>query len=727
MSLPEKPTLQQATLRVEQLRPLLRKYEHYYHVLDNPLVSDAEYDDLFHELRRLEELYPQLVTPDSPTQRVGARPLSQFEKHPHRVPMLSLANCFDDNEFEDFDARLHRTLDTDSASPFEYLCESKLDGVAIELEYVDGLLTVASTRGDGTIGENVTANVRTIRDVPLRLQGNEGDIPRLINLRGEIIIPSEAFRRLNEERLSKGEQPFANPRNSAAGSLRQLDSSITASRPLSLIVHSFGVIEGASFDSQEDFYQAAARWGFKTGEYRRLCNGVAEVTAFYRELMAQRDSLAYEIDGMVIKLNSFALQQEAGALSKTPRWAIAYKFPPVERTTTVRDITVGVGRTGVLTPMASLEPVEVGGVVVSNATLHNQDQVDRLDIRVGDAVLVRRAGDVIPEIVKVIVERREHTNPPYRIPATCPSCGAGTVKIEDEVAVRCPNSTECPAQLKTSVFHYGSKGALNIDGLGEKLVEQLVDAGLVHNVADLYHLTLDQVVKLERMAEKSARNLIAAIDATRQPPLGKFLFGLGIRHVGEHVASVLARRFGSMEALMAADQDTLTAVNEIGPEIAQSLTSFFKEPHNRAVVENLLTQVTVQTIDIAGASASVFSGKTVVLTGTMERYSRSEAKALLEARGARVASSVSKKTHYVVAGPGAGSKLDKATSLGVAVLDEAAFMELLESDAKAVETQEKAPEAPQRPPKKGRPDNSGPADLFSFIAGDTGEGKKPKE
>ena len=732
MSEPQMPTLPQAQRRVEELRPLLRKYEYYYHVLDNPLVSDGEYDALLHELKALEDAYPSLLTPDSPTQRVGAQPLSQFEKHQHRVAMQSLANCFDDGEFIEFDARLHRTLGAGPEVSFEYVCESKLDGVAIDLEYEHGLLTVASTRGDGSVGENVTANVRTIRDVPLSLSSEAGPLPELVNLRGEIIIPSAAFRRLNDERLSRGEQPFANPRNSAAGSLRQLDSAITASRPLSLIVHSYGSIEGTAFETQEDFYQAAKGWGFRIGEYRRLCRGVDEVIAFYRELLQHRDSLAYEIDGMVVKLNSFALQQEAGVLSKTPRWAIAYKFPPVERTTTVRDITVGVGRTGVLTPMASLEPVEVGGVIVSNATLHNQDHVDRLDIRIGDAVLVRRAGDVIPEIVKVIPERREHDNPPYRIPAQCPSCGAATVRIEDEVAVRCPNSTECPAQLKTSVFHYGSKGALNIDGLGEKLVEQLVDSGLVHNVADLYGITLDQAVKLERMAEKSARNLIDAINATRKPPLAKFLFGLGIRHVGEHVALVLARRFGSIEAIMEAAEETLTAVNEIGPEIAQSVVSFFSEPHNKAVVDRLLSELDVQTMETGSVEGSVFSGKTVVLTGTMERYSRSEAKALLEKRGARVAASVSKKTDYVVAGPGAGSKLDRAAALGVTVLDEDAFINMIESEqapesqAATEPSQEATPPVPaQKSPEiKGKKTTgNSPADLFSFISGDDKKGK----
>jgi len=667
-----------ASARAKELRELLRKYEHHYYVLDDPLVSDAEYDELMNELIALEKKFPQLSSPDSPAVRVGGAPLSAFEEHVHRYPMLSLANCYNEGELLEFDNRVKKLLGFEQTREIEYFCEAKLDGLALEIEYEDGVFAVAATRGDGTKGENVSENVKTIKNVPLRLTSEDGKVPSLLNVRGEVILPSKAFKRLNEERAKEGLQLFANPRNAAAGSLRQLDSKITASRPLAFHAHTFGAMEGANVKTQEEFFALMTKLGVSPNPIRKLCNGAGEALAFYAEIMGKRSELPFEIDGVVVKVNDFELCRKLGVLSKSPRHAIAYKFPPVEKTTKVLEIKAGVGRTGVITPAASLEPVEVGGVIVQNATLHNQDQVDRLDVRVGDYVLVRRAGDVIPEIVKVIIERRDHANGPYKLPDVCPVCGAATVKVPEEVAVRCPNSAGCPAQTKESIWHYGSKNAMNIDGLGEKLVEQLVDSGLVKNIAHLYELDLEKLANLERMGKKSAQNILDEIEKSKRAALPKFLFALGIRNVGEHVSLLLARRFKTLDAIMAASEDELLEVNEVGPEIARAVVTFFAEPRNREVLDGLLKHISIEPYIEATAPENAFTGKTVVLTGALERFSRSEAKALLESLGARVSGSVSKTTDLVVAGPGAGSKLENARKFGVKTIDEEEFARMIE-------------------------------------------------
>ncbi len=700
--------------RIRQLRKLLANYEYHYYVLDDPLVSDAEYDELMRELIALENQFPELITPDSPSQRVGGEPLPEFQQHPHRVPMLSLSNCFTEAELFEFDSRIHRLAELPADELVEYMCESKLDGVAIELEYIDGVLSVAATRGDGVVGEDVTANVRTIRNVPLRLRDDARKVPSLLNVRGEIIIPSKAFERLNEERIRNGEQPFANPRNAAAGSLRQLDPRITAKRPLMLFVHSFGAVEGVELRSQTEFYEAMVDWGLTPNEHRKVCKGPECVVEFWKEMMQRRSSLRYEIDGVVVKVNRFDLQDRIGVLSKSPRWAIAFKFPPVEKSTLVLDIEASVGRTGAITPVAKLYPVEIGGVVVRNASLHNQDQIDRLDVRIGDYVFVRRAGDVIPEIVKVIKNRRRvsfvspwipdepHTGKirfmvdgpypkPYRLPERCPVCGAHTVRIPGEAVLRCPNTTSCPAQIKQSIVHFGSKNAMDIDGLGPKLVDQLVDTGLVRDVADLYRLDVVSLSRLERMGKKSASKLVEAIDKSRRAKLSRFLYALGIRHVGEHIASVLARELGSIDAIMNATSEELIRINEIGEEIAQSVVSFFSEPRNMQVITRLLDEVSIETEDSSESIGkdSPFAGMKVVLTGTLETFTRSEAKELLERLGAHVSSSVSKNTSLVIAGPGAGSKLENARRLGVRIIDEQEFLNILKEAG--IDTKKEAP------------------------------------
>ena len=656
--------------RVRRLREDLARYGHAYYVQDAPLVSDAEYDALFRELADLEARYPHLRSADSPTAKVGGMPLEQFEKHVRTVPMLSLANCFDHGELLAFDQRLHKLLEADPAEPFDYLCEAKLDGLALELEYRAGVLVLAATRGDGLEGELVLAQAMTIANIPHRLRSDELPLPSVLNLRGEVIIPVEDFRRFNAQRLDAGQKTFANPRNAAAGSLRQLDPAVTAQRPLAFYAHTMGSVEGCSrpLETHTDLYACLAAWGVETTAYRRRCRGVGEAADYYTELLAMRDRLSYEIDGMVVKLNQYGLQRQAGQVSRSPRWAIAYKFPPVERSTQVREIRVQVGRTGVLTPLAVLVPVEVGGVTVSSATLHNQDHIDRLDIRPGDWVLVRRAGDVIPEIAQVVVERRAHDHPPYRLPGVCPACGAVTVRLEGEAAMRCPNVSSCPAQRLENLVHFVSKPAMNIEGMGPKLVEQLVEAGLVTTAPDIFTLTREQLLGLEGLGEKSADNILAAIAASRKVPLRRFLCALGIRHVGEHLAGVLARAFGHVEKLLAATEDELVSVDQVGMEIAQALVNYRNEPHNRTVVTALLGLVDVVE-EVVAARSGYFSGKTVVLTGTLPTLGRDDARARLEALGARVSSSVSARTHLVVAGLGAGAKLDNARKLGVEVME----------------------------------------------------------
>ncbi len=663
-------------------------HNHLYHVLDNPEVSDAKYDTLMRELLELEERHPELRSPDSPTQRVGAPPLETLGTVRHSLPMLSLDNAFGEAETMEFDARVKRFLETAGIDPpraIEYVAEPKLDGVAVELIYRDGRLETGSTRGDGVTGEDVTRNLKTIEAIPSLLRGDPP--PPLVEVRGEVYLGLEAFRRLNREREEAGEPAFANPRNFAAGSLRQLDSSLTARRPLTICCYSVGRVEAHPAKPAPSTQWETLRWlsglGLRTSDRTRCCRGIEEVLAFYRDQEVVREDLDYEMDGIVIKVNDFSLQDALGEKSRSPRWAVAYKFKPQQATTIVEKIDVQVGRTGSLTPIAHLRPVRVGGVEVSRATLHNQDEVERKDVRAGDTVWVQRAGDVIPEVVKVVPEKRKTGARRFRMPAKCPECSAPVERVEGESAHRCTNGLSCPAQRKESIRHFVSKKALDIDGLGKKLVAQLVDRGLVQDVADLYKLDAETLAGLERMAEKSASNLIAALEASKETTLVRFLFGLGVRHVGEHVATVLAEEYGDLDALMAAEPEDLVEVHEVGEIVARSAVDFFGRPENREIIRRLRTEAGVrwpapppkgdETARAGGGSGGgPLAGKTIVFTGAMG-MARDEAKRLARSGGARVASSVSKKTDFVVAGASAGSKLKRAENLGVEVVDEAEF------------------------------------------------------
>ena len=666
----------EAQKRIEALREQLNYHSYRYYVLDDPELTDADYDRMFRELQELEEQFPDLITPDSPTQRVGGEPLAAFEPVRHATPMLSLDNAFDDQELRDFDARLHRLLEIEE--PFEYTVEPKMDGVAVELVYINGLFEVGSTRGDGVTGENITANLKTIKSIPLRLRDEEISLPARLDVRGEVYYPTEAFKKLNREREEAGEPTFVNPRNSASGSLRQLDPAITATRPLDIFVYGLGLIEGYELTSQWQALLAFKKWGLRVNPLITLCTGIEAAIEHYHNFVRMRESLPYEIDGVVIKLNEFRLQEKAGVRSRSPRWAIARKFPAHQETTRVVDIIAQVGRTGAITPVAILEPVMVGGVEVRRATLHNQDEIDRKDIRVGDTVIIQRAGDVIPEIIKVVTSKRGTNTQKYTLPKTCPACGSQLVRLEGEAVLRCENIT-CPAQIKESIKHFASKGAMDIDGLGDKLVEQLLAKGLISSHADLYFLQRDQLIGLDRMAEKSADNLLRAIDSSRRVPLDRFLYALGIRHVGEHIAKVLAQHYGELKKIMRAQEDELMAINEIGPQVASSIVTFFREPRNQKLIERLFEGgVRIEKQQGAAEADQRFAGKTFVFTGALEKFTRKEAEKLVEERGGRAASSVSKKTDYLVAGPGAGSKLEKARSLGVAVITEDDFLEMLQ-------------------------------------------------
>ena len=666
----------EAQKRIEALREQLNYHSYRYYVLDDPELTDADYDRMFRELQELEEQFPDLITPDSPTQRVGGEPLAAFEPVRHATPMLSLDNAFDDQELRDFDARLHRLLEIEE--PFEYTVEPKMDGVAVELVYINGLFEVGSTRGDGVTGENITANLKTIKSIPLRLRDEEISLPARLDVRGEVYYPTEAFKKLNREREEAGEPTFVNPRNSASGSLRQLDPAITATRPLDIFVYGLGLIEGYELTSQWQALHAFKKWGLRVNPLITLCTGIEAAIEHYHNFVRMRESLPYEIDGVVIKLNEFRLQERAGVRSRSPRWAIARKFPAHQETTRVVDIIAQVGRTGAITPVAILEPVMVGGVEVRRATLHNQDEIDRKDIRVGDTVIIQRAGDVIPEIIKVVTSKRGTNTQKYTLPKTCPACGSQLVRLEGEAVLRCENIT-CPAQIKESIKHFASKGAMDIDGLGDKLVGQLLDKGLISSHADLYFLQRDQLIGLDRMAEKSADNLLRAIESSRRVPLDRFLYALGIRHVGEHIAKVLAQHYGELKKIMRAQEEELMAINEIGPQVASSIVTFFREPRNQKLIERLFEGgVRIEKQQGAAEADQRFAGKTFVFTGALEKFTRKEAEKLVEERGGRAASSVSKKTDYLVAGPGAGSKLEKASGLGVAVITEDDFLEMLQ-------------------------------------------------
>ncbi|MCA9519882.1 MAG: NAD-dependent DNA ligase LigA [Myxococcales bacterium] len=702
-----------AAQRAAELRDELQRHNQAYYVDDSPLISDAEYDRLMRELQGIESRYPELQSADSPTQRVGSTIASEFAKVRHRQPMLSLQNAMDADEMREFVERLLRFLGRDEA--IEFVVEPKFDGLAVELVYEDGLFVSGSTRGDGQVGEDITGNLKTIKTIPLRLNGDRDELPQRLEVRGEVYFPIADFDELNRRRAEKGEPLFANPRNAAAGSLRQLNAAITAERPLAFFAYAIGVVTehrslssasddstvsrgdeatnaasgdpvpagsvGAGrFQSQWQVLETLPRWGFHVSERIRRCRELDEILRYRDELNADRDTLPFDVDGVVVKVDSFALQRELGELSRSPRWAIAYKLPPRQEVTRVLEISVNVGRTGAVTPTAELQPVRVGGVTVSRATLHNMDEIERKDVRIGDWVVIQRAGDVIPEVVKPIVERRDGSERRFEMPSHCPECGAEVVRPEGEAIHRC-TGLSCPAKLRESLFHFASRRAMDIDGLGAKWIEQFVEHGLVSSVSDIYRLTVERLVRLDRLAERSASNLIAAIESSKERPLERVLYALGIRFVGERTAQQLANHFRSIDALMHATIEALTAVDDVGPTVASAVLTFFAQETNRRAIDELrelgvrFPEVAPTTIVETGRA---LGGLRFVFTGGLEGLSRDEAKMRVEALGGVVVGSVSKKTSYVVVGADPGSKLAKAQTLGVPVLDEAGFLKLLD-------------------------------------------------
>lgn len=661
------------TERARELRAAIEHHNYRYYVLDDPEISDPEYDALFRELQALEADYPALATPDSPTRRVGARPESGFGTVRHELPMLSLENAFSEQEVRDFDRRLRERLGVEVVV---YVAEPKLDGLAVSLLYEDGVLQRAATRGDGVTGEDVTANVRTIRAVPLRLRGD--GYPARLEVRGEVFMTHKGFAELNRRNEERGLKTFANPRNAAAGSLRQLDPGITADRPLEIYFYGAGAFTGGELpDSHRATLQRFRQWGLRINPDVDQVTGIDGCLAYYEAMLTRRGDLDYDVDGVVYKVDEQAQRDRAGFVSRAPRWAVAHKFPAQEATTRVREIGVNVGRTGAVTPVAKLDPVFVGGVTVTNASLHNADEVQRKDVRVGDTVIVRRAGDVIPEIVRVVPEKRPAGTHSFEMPATCPECGSEIVRPEGEVIARCVGGLYCPAQRKEGLQHFASRRAMDIDGLGEKLIEQLVERGWVKTSADLYELTVDQLKELPRMADKSARNLVEALEGSKQPPLERFIYALGIPEVGEATAKLLAQHYRDIDALAAAEEEELRTLPDIGPVVAAEIAGFFRQPHNREVIEKL-RQRGIEPEAPPAAQEQPLAGLTLVLTGTLEGITRDEATEQLQALGAKVTGSVSKNTDYVISGAHAGSKLDKARSLGLPVLDEDGLRELLD-------------------------------------------------
>jgi len=668
---------EKARERIEELRKGIDYHNYRYYILNDPEISDAEYDALMRELEELEERYPELKSPNSPTQRVGAPPLEEFETVVHSVPMLSLANALEEGEVLEFDRRIKRFLGMDEGRDIEYVAEPKLDGAGVELVYENGTLTVGSTRGDGYVGEDVTQNLRTIKTVPLRLiRLGDFPIPERIEVRGEVYMDVADFEELNRQRELRGEPLFANPRNAAAGSLRQLDPSITAGRPLKIFCYAVGTFSGITLRSQWETLEALSKLGLRVNPLNKLCANIGEAIDYYRYIAGMREELPYEADGVVLKVNSFELQRALGEISRSPRWAIAYKFEPRQATTVIKDIVVQVGRTGALTPVAIMEPVKIGGVEVSRATLHNQDEIERKDIRIGDTVIVQRAGDVIPGVVKVVESRRTGSERKFEMPARCPVCGAEVVRPEGEAVHRCTNIS-CPAQLKESIRHFASRRAMDIEGLGDKLVTQLVDRGLVRDLADIYYLSKEKLASLERMAEKSAQNIIDALQASKERELPRVIYALGIRHVGEHTARVLADHFGSIEGLAVATEEELMGIKDIGPEVAKSVASFFRQDQNIRVIEKLKAAgVKFRAEERRGARPEL-AGKVFVFTGALKSYTRDEAQRIVESLGGKASSSVSRKTDYVVAGEGAGSKLARARELGVKIITEEEFKRMV--------------------------------------------------
>ncbi len=664
--------------RLMELRRQLNYHNHRYYILDDPEITDGEYDSLMRELEKLEADYPDLISPDSPTRRVGATPVGEFRKVSRSLPMLSLSNAMDEAELREFDARIKRFLKLDPEVVIRYACEPKFDGLAIELVYENGRLTLGSTRGDGIIGEDVTHAVKTIRSLPLIIQ-SEDKVPERLEVRGEVILSHADFEKLNRQQSEAGEKVFANPRNAAAGSLRQLDPKVTAGRPLTMFCYHVGTVSNISFATHVDLLNQLKRWGFKVTDLSRMVAGIEAAVDYQRQMEEKRDSLPFEIDGTVIKVDDISLQQQLGQISRSPRWAVAAKFPPRQVTTVIKDIAVQVGRTGTLTPVANLEPVDISGVTVSRATLHNQDEIDKKDVRPGDTVIVQRAGDVIPEVVMVIESKRPIEAKPYHLPSTCPVCGSPVLRVEGEAAHRCTN-VSCPAVIANSIKHFVSRRAMDIDGLGHKIVEQLLAEKMIDTVADLYHLTFEQLIGLERFAEKSTRNLLDSIAKSKNTTLWRLIHAIGIPGVGETTARLLAANFGMIERLKSAVVDELEAIDGIGPIMAADIVEYFNTAANRDLVDQLIQAgIEYEPLEIKAEPTSEpdelkFSAKTFVLTGALSQMTREEAKEKIQAMGGKVSSSVSSKTSVVVAGEKAGSKLTKANKLGLEVWDEERFL-----------------------------------------------------
>ncbi len=666
---------------IDKLRSEIEKHNYLYYSKDEPIITDQDYDLLFTQLKRLEHEYPQFISIDSPTQRIGSKPLDKFQTITHSSPMLSLDNVFDENEFIKFDQRIRDKLKQDAN--FEYVCEPKIDGLAVSLVYQNGILISAATRGDGYQGEDITQNIRTLKSVPLKLFSIDSKKPSILNVRGEVYMSHATFEKVNNLMLKRGEKEFANPRNAAAGSIRQLDSRVTAERDLELFVYGVGVCEGYNLpDNHFDVLSQLKNWGFKVNSLIKKVESIEQAQLYYHEIQNKRDALGYDIDGVVYKINKFDLQDKLGFVARAPRFAIAYKFPAQEVLSEIQSVDFQVGRTGALTPVARLKPTPVAGVIVSNVTLHNMDEINRKDIRIGDHVIIRRAGDVIPEIVRVLLQDRPKSVEKITLPDSCPICGSKVVKPLDLAVARCTAGLYCPAQRKEAIIHFASRKAMNIEGLGTKLIEQLVEENIIYNPADLYDLTVEQLASLDRMASKSATNIINALENSKKTTLAKFIYSLGIREVGEATAKQLAETFGNLDKLISASYERLLDIPDIGEVVAESIKAFFKEKHNLEIIDKLKKHgVTWQDIDtnINGLSGKPLSGKIFVLTGTLESLTRETAIAGLEALGAKISSSVSKNTTAVIAGDKAGSKLEKAKNLGVEIWDEKKLSEILSS------------------------------------------------
>jgi len=661
--------------QINSLREKINNHNYHYYVLDNPTISDFEFDELFRQLQSLENNHPEFITSDSPTQRVGSSPISEFKTLTHSIPMLSLANAMDKNALIEFDLRLKKTLNTED--DIEYVGEPKVDGLGIEVVYKEGKFSTGSTRGDGVVGEDVSLNLRTIRSLPLRLRDKELPIPKLLEIRGEVFIMKSDFEGLNERQKKDGKPIFANPRNAAAGSLRQLNPEITAKRPLSIFFYQPGLVEGISFQNQIQFVECCKQWGLPVNQWTKKLIGIDQVISYHQAMELRRNEIPYDIDGTVFKVNSFSHQEILGARSRSPRWAIAGKFKAQQGTTVILDIEVQVGRTGAVTPVARLKPVEVGGVTVSNATLHNQDEIEKKDIRVGDTIFIERAGDVIPKVIKVILDKRPPESKPYIFPRDCPECNQHLFKPENEAVYRCQN-VSCIAQIKGRLQHFVSKNAMDIDGLGEKLVKQFVNENLLKTVDDIFKLQKEDLIKLEGMGEKSAEKLLESIKRSKMTTFPRFLFALGIRNVGEHLSKVFAKEFGEdFDKFMSAKIEDLENIHEVGNVVAECVIHFLGNPLNRSIIESCFLSGVILEKTIMNQDSEIFLDKTFVFTGTLTRFSRNEAKTMVEKYGGRTTGSVSRKTDYLVIGPGAGSKKNKAETLGIEILTEETFLEMV--------------------------------------------------